>query len=58
VIVAPPFDVGAVNAIDAEALPAVATKLVGALAILKVETTIGSDQGLVPSMVVCATRNW
>jgi hypothetical protein len=55
VIVAPPFDVGAVNAIDAEALPAVATKLVGAPGVVRGITDTAVDA--VPVPAVFTARN-
>jgi hypothetical protein len=56
VIVAPPFDVGAVKAIDAEALPAVATKLVGAPgAVVRGVTDTAVDA--VPVPAVFTARN-
>jgi hypothetical protein len=56
VIVAPPFDVGAVKAIDAEALPAVAVKLVGAPAVVRGVTDTAVDT--VPDPAVFTARNF
>jgi hypothetical protein len=56
VIVVPPFDVGAVNAIDAEALPAVATKLVGAPGVVRGVTDTADDT--VPVPAVFTARNF
>jgi len=55
VTAAPPFDVGAVKAIDAEALPGVATKLVGAPAVVRGVTDTAVDA--VPDPAVFTARN-
>ena len=53
---APPFDAGAVNAIDAEALPAVATNEVGAPAVVRGVTDTAAD--IAPAPTSFTARNF